>query len=408
MDIFDALEQAFDDDDEEQWLAIVSSIIFEEYINDDSDDDDSDDETPTIFDKIPIHPGGPPAATQIAEGLLAGSDVEFADTFRMSKSTFFALTSWLRLHGIEDSKFQTVEHKLMIFLYIVGFGEPQRNASHRFKVAQSTVSSVFHIILNVLVELHKEVVVQPTENDVSVEIELEPKNQAFNGCVGAIDGTLLSAHIPQSQQRRFFDRKGNLSQNVFAAVRFDYTFAYVLAGAEGSMNDKSLLSHALARSFTPPPGRFYLGDAGFGERHPGVVTPFVGERYHLRDYLDLQRRPQTRKELYNLSHARLRSIVERVFGLLKRKFKIVRGMACEYDFSIQVKVVYAVTALWNFLVKKEEAPRGLTPREIDILERAKARAAVWVGRRPGFEVRFNIAVLQWEFRRRYFARIGLQ
>jgi hypothetical protein len=256
------------------------------------------------------------------------------------------------------------------------------------------------------VVLHKEVVVQPAESYLSPDIELNNKNSVFNGCVGAIDGTLLPAHIPVSQQRRFFDRKGNISQNVFAAVRFDYSFSYVLAGAEGSMNDKTLLSNALARSFRPSVGQFYLADAGFGEGYVGIVTPFVGQRYHLREFVDSRRRPETRKELYNLAHARLRSLVERVFGLVKRKFKIVRGKAAaEYDFPTQVKIVYAVTAVWNFLVKSD-GPRVLNAQQAAHLERAKTRASSWIGERPGYEIRFNIAVQLWEARRRYLESRG--
>ena len=35
-------------------------------------------------------------------------------------------------------------------------------------------------------------------------------------------------------------------------------------------------------------------------------------------------RPQTPQELFNLRHASLRNIIERLFGELKRKFKILR------------------------------------------------------------------------------------
>ncbi|KAK2742033.1 hypothetical protein CKAH01_01460 [Colletotrichum kahawae] len=331
MDVYELLELAIDDDSDEAWAAIFLTITFDEIIN-----DDDDRVNPVIFDRIVIHPGGAAEATQIAEGLLAGSDIEFEETFRLSKRTFNSLACWLRRHGIDDTRYQTVEHKLLIVLYILAFGEPQRNAAHRFKVSQSAVSRSFHTIINALVCLHKEVVVLPSESYVSPDIELNAKNAVFNGCIGAVDGTLIPAHIPASQQRRFFDRKGNISQNVFTAVKFDYTFSYVLAGAEGSMNDKTLLNHALARSFTAGAGQFYLADAGFGESNAGIVTPFVGQRYHLRDYLESNMRPQSRKELYNLAHARLRSVVERVFGLVKRKFKIVRGKnAAEYNFATQ-------------------------------------------------------------------------
>ena len=58
--------------------------------------------------------------------------------------------------------------------------------------------------------------------------------------------------------------------------------------------------------------------------------------------------PTTRKELYNKRHAGIRSVVERAFGLIKRKWRIVRKEALEYGIQKQVQMIYAVTGLWNF------------------------------------------------------------
>ncbi|KXH52524.1 hypothetical protein CSAL01_12378 [Colletotrichum salicis] len=157
MDVHELLELAMDDDSDEAWAAIFIAITFNDIIN-----DDDDRVTPVIFERIVIHPGGAAEATQIAEALLAGSDIEFEDTFHLSKRTFKLLACWLRRHGVDDTRYQSVEHKLLIVLYILVFGEPQRNAAHRFKVSQSTVSRSFHTIIDALVSLHKEVVTLPT------------------------------------------------------------------------------------------------------------------------------------------------------------------------------------------------------------------------------------------------------
>jgi hypothetical protein len=44
----------------------------------------------------------------------------------------------------------------------------------------------------------------------------------------------------------------------------------------------------------------------------------------------------------------LRNAVERIFGVLKRKFKILK-LAPEYSFDTQVDLVLALTALFNFI-----------------------------------------------------------
>ena len=60
-------------------------------------------------------------------------------------------------------------------------------------------------------------------------------------------------------------------------------------------------------------------------------------------------RPQNHQELFNLRHARLRNVIERIFGVLKKRFKVL-NLAQEYPFADQAKIVPAVAALHNFIV----------------------------------------------------------
>jgi hypothetical protein len=170
-----------------------------------------------------------------------------------------------------------------------------------------------------MMKLYTEFVRLPDDDFVAAEIELSGELRAFTGCIGAIDGTHIAAHVPVADQKRFFNRKKKISQNVFAAVRFNMCFSFVLAGAGGSVNDATLYRWSANEKFVIPPGRFYLADAGFALSR-GVVIPFSGTRYHLREFGEGER-PATAEESFNLRHAKLRSVVERVFGSLKRRFK---------------------------------------------------------------------------------------
>ncbi len=319
-----------------------------------------------------IHPGGTAVAVKVAEDLLIASPRRFEELFRMTRQEFDALVDWLSNSGLEGSKYLSLAHKVMVFLWILGHNESQRNAAHRFHIGQGTVSKLVHEVLPGFVALHQ-AFVRPQEEDwLDPIIELDPKFNAFNGCIGAIDGTHIPAFVPVREQGRYRDRKGALSQNVFAAVRFDGSFAYVLAGAEGSMNDASLLAQALGRSFAIPPHRYYLADAGFGTRR-GVIVPFANVRYHLQDWRNADNPPTTAKELYNLRHARLRVVVERAFGHLKRRFKIIRSSAPEYALKDQRDILFAVTGLHNFILRQRQPLVGITVLEQDALARAKAR-----------------------------------
>lgn len=59
-------------------------------------------------------------------------------------------------------------------------------------------------------------------------------------------------------------------------------------------------------------------------------------------------RPVTKEELYNLRHSSARNVVERVFGVLKRRFTILVHPP-EYSMEIQARIPPALAATHNFI-----------------------------------------------------------
>jgi hypothetical protein len=56
----------------------------------------------------------------------------------------------------------------------------------------------------------------------------------------------------------------------------------------------------------------------------------------------------------------LRNVIERIFGVAKRKFKIL-GVTAEYSIQTQIHIVLAVLGLANFITKYE----GISTEELD-------------------------------------------
>jgi len=75
---------------------------------------------------------------------------------------------------------------------------------------------------------------------------------------------------------------------------------------------------------------------------------YRGVRYHLKEQKQANLKPQNAKELFNLRHALLRNVVERIFGVTKRKFKIL-GIGTEYSIDTQVHLVLGLLGLYNFI-----------------------------------------------------------
>ena len=148
------------------------------------------------------------------------------------------------------------------------------------------------------------------------------------------------------------NRKGYLSQNCLFICDFDFLFTYTLTGWDGSTADANLWNDAHTQDLRMPQGRYLLADAGFGTSD-ALLVPFRGVRYHLKEWcqanqryvlfcqltssdsvLTFTTRPCNREELFNLRHASLRNVIERIFGVLKHQFHVLQ-LPLEYSMDIQ-------------------------------------------------------------------------
>src|ERR1700731_2614135 len=58
--------------------------------------------------------------------------------------------------------------------------------------------------------------------------------------------------------------------------------------------------------------------------------------------------PRNYQELFNLRHTQLRNIIERIFGVFKKRFKVL-VIPQEYNIKTQAKLVSALAVLHNFI-----------------------------------------------------------
>ena len=192
------------------------------------------------------------------------------------------------------------------------------------------MGSIFNEVLDRLLRLYPEVVRPPQRTEIPKRIASDERLKEFKGCVGALDGTHLDAHVLEHQKRRFRNRHGYITQNVLAAVDFRMRFTYVLPGWEGSAYDGRVIKDAVRRGFKPPPGCYYLADAGYSNTDMWL-TPYRGVRYHLREIRTAAKKPEDKYELFNHRHSSLRNGVERTFGIFKRRWRIY-DRAPEFPF----------------------------------------------------------------------------
>ncbi|XP_074327629.1 uncharacterized protein LOC141665545 [Apium graveolens] len=190
---------------------------------------------------------------------------------------------------------------MAIFFIVIGHNECFRVLKHDFQHSSQTIHNCFREVLNGMMEFAKEIIV-PTSFDLNPDVPGNHKalRRIFQGAVGALDGALVHAPIPNDQQTCY----------------------------RGRGRDKS-----------------YLCDVAYTNTR-GFMTPFRNTRYWASDFNG--RRPLTRQEKFNHAHARLRNVIERAYGVLKSRFPILKQMA-PYPFSVQRDIVIACFAVHNFI-----------------------------------------------------------
>ncbi|GAV88286.1 DDE_4 domain-containing protein, partial [Cephalotus follicularis] len=149
-----------------------------------------------------------------------------------------------------------------------------------------------------MLKLYKYVVRSPDDSAPPEIMNSRRFYPYFKDCVGAIDGTHVRASVPSKIQGRFH-------------------------------------------------GKFYLGDAGYGVR-PGIISPYRGVLYHLNEF-SKERPPENEKELFNIRHSSLRTTIERGFGILKKRFRVLDAEPF-WSFATQVDVVLACCVIHNHIM----------------------------------------------------------
>jgi len=164
---------------------------------------------------------------------------------------------------------------------------------------------------------------------------------------------------------------------VLAVCDFDMRFTFILVGWPGSVHDMRVFNDALEKfgdKFPHPPlgmygllhffivfvivfvmlltqvlccvDKFYLVDSGYANRS-GFLALYRGTKYHVPKWREGPA-PRGKKELFNYTHSSLRNVIERSFGVLKMKWRILLDLP-RFPMAKQSKIIMACMTLHNFI-----------------------------------------------------------
>ncbi|KAK1687204.1 hypothetical protein QYE76_048052 [Lolium multiflorum] len=198
---------------------------------------------------------------------------------------------------------------------------------NRFKRSRETINRKFAEVLYCVNQLAGDIIkpIDPQFPIVHERLRDSRFTPHFDGAIGAIDGTHIPVTVPAAHMVNHVGRYGYSTQNVMAVCDFDLRFTSIVAGW---------------------PGRYYLVDSGYPNQD-GYLSPYTGTKYHLPEFR-LAGPPTGKNEIFNHAHSSLRNAIERTFGVLKQKWRILRGVP-SYPLEKQTEIIIASMGLHNFI-----------------------------------------------------------
>ncbi|KAJ9556527.1 hypothetical protein OSB04_011141 [Centaurea solstitialis] len=242
----------------------------------------------------------------------------------MDRNVFAILCELLKPRGglLEDGEV-TIEEQVAIFVNILAHHTKNRCLPVRFYRSGETISRYVHRVLSALLRLQDILFTKPTPVDDDCT---DRRWKWFKGCLGAIDGTYTEVTVPESDKPRYRTRKEHIAINVLGACTWDMKFSYILSGWEGSATDSRVPRDAVTRNndLKVPLGNYYLADGGYVNGN-GFLALYRGTRYHLREWEHSGHTPTNKEEYFNMKHSQARNVIERCFGILKKRSAVLRS-----------------------------------------------------------------------------------
>ncbi|XP_046408558.1 putative nuclease HARBI1 [Ischnura elegans] len=226
-------------------------------------------------------------------------------------------------------------------------------------VHKSTAHRIIKKVTTSIAGLRRHIIKMPaTPREIDKAKEAFYAIARFPKVVGCIDCTHIKIQSPGGNEaERFRNRKGFFSVNVQACCDADMSITNLVARWPGSTHDQNIFSHSRLKGLLENDdlrGGIILGDSGYALKKY-LLTPIRNPmgNYH--------------KE-YNKCHTKTRNVIERMFGIWKRRFPVLSiGLRLSLDMAL--RVIVACGVLHNLaILSNEDIPPIEIVHEIEAID----------------------------------------
>ncbi|OWY94988.1 hypothetical protein PHMEG_00035133, partial [Phytophthora megakarya] len=233
-------------------------------------------------------------------------------------------------------------------------------------ISKTCATVCINQVLLVLVTLAKQEIQMPsTAQDADCIRRGFESIAGFSDVIGPIDGSLILICRP-AKHEGWYCRKNYPVVNMQAVIDHKTRFRSYCIRA-GSMHNQALWNQSGLRnsvSIHVPSGMHLLGDAGYKIfRH--MMTPFQEE----------QAAQNTMMRRYNFKHSQTRITIERAFGVLKNRYRILLGKVQKTPINM-ARVIISCLVLHNLMIKLNDSypvigrdpnpPTATAPTALDV------------------------------------------
>ncbi|XP_042876219.1 putative nuclease HARBI1 [Penaeus japonicus] len=244
------------------------------------------------------------------------SEAEFAAKYRLSKECSLQVLEFIQDHlpVVENSRGHPIPPHLQLLLTLryLATGNFQMTLGDGIGVSQPTVSRCTANISKIIAQLAPRHIKFPEPQAEDAVIRQFAEIAGMPGVIGCIDGTHIPIRSPGGDNAELYRcQKGYFSLNVMGVCDANLKFTNVVVNWAGSAHDARIFNESLLceRLKTVSYKGYLLGDSAYPCRSY-ILTPILNPK-------------PGKQSNYNSAHVRTRNLIERAFGILKRRWAVL-------------------------------------------------------------------------------------